>query len=358
MQDKPLDKEMGRCNRNLLLVNAFILGLLLFFAFVGQKYWYNFAFGPFTCETDTLFSTNNAATLQKQFVVLKGEKTLDTGKAEIYETFDRKTGELKDREVRGYYLLLRSGDKAVIIKSPIVTQAVSFEGKLVPVPADIFQLVVKPYPEDLQKRFSAIMLDVSSGYRQQGFIMLFFGLPLLGISCWNLRKWNIRRSESEQHPIIKNLAKQGEARDLAPKLNEEMLSPDKKTFGGITVLRNWIIGRFPFTLDIINFDQLVWVYRLETRHSINFIPTGTSVELVIMTKDKKQHKFSCNKNQANDAIAEIFERAPWIYAGYSDELKHAWNKNAQGMIQEVEKAKSEHKSKTDAEQKQEPKSDL
>ena len=341
MQDKPLEREMGRCNRNLLLVNLFILGFISFAAFVSQKYWYNFANGPFPADVKSLFTTNNPALLDKQYIVLKGAKTLNSGYTQVYETYDKSTDQVKSREIRGYYLLLLVDSGAVIVRSPVKTSAVSFEGKLEPVPSDIYQKLVQPLKPEVRKRVSLLMLDVV-GYRQSGFGAIAFGVPMLILALWNLRKLIMRRSEEELHPIMKGLAAQGNMRELAAELNEELRSPDKKELGGAIILRHFVVGRFPFTLDVIDMENIVWAYKLQTNHSINFIPTGTTVELVVNTKDGRTHKFSGSNKQMDEALMAIGRNAPWIYCGFSEQLKNAWSKNFREMATAVKEAREDY----------------
>lgn len=75
-------------------------------------------------------------------------------------------------------------------------------------------------------------------------------------------------------------------------------------------------------------ENILWAYHNVITHRTNGIKTGTSYQVIVVTKDKKRHTINVDKeNTAIMVLESMGSRLPWMIIGYSDELNRMFNKN-------------------------------
>ena len=159
-------------------------------------------------------------------------------------------------------------------------------------------------------------------------------------------KYMKRKSSLERRPDFKVLTRFGGFYSIKAQIDAEVAHDTAVRMYGLIFTPNWIIRPDPDALFVINRSTLVWAYasHLATRHSINFVPLGTSHDYSVnlhYTEPAKRQGFvdirMMGINTADEASSEyllqyILQYAPWIIAGYSPEIAESWSKNASKML--------------------------
>ena len=132
----------------------------------------------------------------------------------------------------------------------------------------------------------------------------------------------VRYITNPKHQFGADVQAMIEAQSVAPVLN----------YRNVLVLSEWVVlpdGLFGNSFRLIHTTQLVWLYGKETKHSINFIPVGTSHGIVLCYHDALGKAYRSGIDTTNKAIQEellstIWGRAPWAIAGWDDYLSKSW----------------------------------
>lgn len=82
--------------------------------------------------------------------------------------------------------------------------------------------------------------------------------------------------------------------------------------------------------------NVLWIYQHVIKHSYNFIPTGKTYSIIVMKADGTKMEIGMkNKKKAGQALEYISRALPFLFYGYDEQLKLAYNQNRQSMIQAV-----------------------
>lgn len=158
--------------------------------------------------------------------------------------------------------------------------------------------------------------------------------------------YTIRLSNIERHPIYKSLTKFGNFDSVRAQIDAEAVSNTSVSKGGLRFTQNWVIRPYFETLLVIQRSTLVWAYAkdLATRHSINFIPVGTTHTysvLINYTEPAKRRGMvnvrnfeirTSNEEASRDLLGYILLYAPWIVAGYTPEVAYLWKKKTSEIL--------------------------
>lgn len=186
----------------------------------------------------------------------------------------------------------------------------------------------------------------TSGLYTPYFVCLAINLTII-IACtgfYTNRVTNIKKS-----PIFKTLTKFGDFDNVRVQIDAEAASNASVRKGQLLFTQNWILQPYLGGLHVINRATLVWVYArdLATKHSINFIPTGTthtySVVLHYTAPAKKQGFISVlgleiktdNEAASRDLLVYVLRYAPWVVAGHTPEIANSWKMNVSGMLDAI-----------------------
>lgn len=340
MQDK-VTREIERTGRNLLITNVVVVTLTSLMLVSGYRYWYNFFCGPFKVDNAELAQLKNRASTAKYYVRIKGDKTFDTGVQEMETRSNRRTKEVESETATANYLVTAVDHRGLLVKAPVGTPgtATEFEGELKDVSNDEYNSLVAPMEKEGLPMLP-VMLDVNN-FKTSGFVGLFFGALFLGTGLWNLRKCITWRNEPEMHPLMKELRTSGDPRQMRTQLNDELNSAQTFSVGNLFLTKTWIGSKGMYDVRLVPIDHVVWVYKSSTKHSVNFIPTGTSHEVIVKTKDGKERRYPSNGKDVDKLVVSVADRAPWVIAGYSDELNGMWRKNWREMADAVQQRRSD-----------------
>jgi hypothetical protein len=82
-------------------------------------------------------------------------------------------------------------------------------------------------------------------------------------------------------------------------------------------------------------DEIIWIYKKRTKHSVNFIPTGTTYSLVLRDTRGKTAEMSAPEQNIDAYLVSLREQAPWVIFGYNGELEKLYKKQMPAFFQVV-----------------------
>jgi hypothetical protein len=166
--------------------------------------------------------------------------------------------------------------------------------------------------------------------------LAIFGLFALG--CWNIVKFWKRKKKPSSHPIITALSRIGPPQEIAALINEEV-KKSKLFIKPIIITESWLLRPSIYGLEMLLLGELVWVHKKVTQHYTYFIPTNKSFEVAIYKRDGKSIEVSCSEQDSDSLIQGVMKSAPWVVAGFSEEIQKFWDTDRPGFIAYVDQRK-------------------
>ena len=352
MWNNVIGEQIRRANRNLLVCNAVVLLLVIGWFSLSFRALYNQFEGPETIEVSDLVKITAPQKRMRYWFKIKRAKITEVIYSRYWVSRDRNTNEEKSRTLQAVYQMLlgRGALIPVSASNPIPEGEVQdLTGALVPMQADVLKQMQSFGGGVLAQVPMPVMLDTGRFQGGEGYWPLLFMLPPLGISLWNLKKGMARKEDYLLHPIAQQLKKYGDPRELGGLIEQEARDATSVfNLGGLTITRNWILSRHPWGLEVRKLDDLVWSHRLQTNHSVNFIPTGKTQSVLFYFNDKSKFSVSPDLKGCDKILAVLSSRTQGAYVGYSDQLAAIWNKKPQDIIDQVAKNKVEIKEQAKA----------
>ncbi len=269
MKTNVITKHIQRSNRNLLAANVCLLLSLMAVILSNQRYLYNLFWGPFPMDSQALLATKNPETNSKYFVTIRGEQSLDTNVQEVSKRVDKYTGETKSESVTANYLALVVNKRLLLVKAGDNKKATEFTGSLVTIPEDARTKIISDIESQnprLRNVFLPVMLEVSD-FRVWGYWLFGLGIPLAALGIWNLNRVAHRRKNPDKHPIMQSLTRFGATEAIAAQIDAEVqMEANNSTVGSIVITPSWLLKSSTFDLNIVNLNELVWVYKKVTTH--------------------------------------------------------------------------------------------
>jgi hypothetical protein len=350
MWNNVIGRQIGRCNRNLLVVNAGIILIGVIWAYSAQRYLYNCFLGPFPIPHAELVRPIESIAL-RYFVSLDGLKPVETGLQNIETTVDKYSNAVKSKKVKATYFVAPVEDRFLLIKSPQETPSSTYQGALIPVPADVRSWFQKELLDDKNRRFDDVFIPYlldSSSFRSDAYIAFAIGLPIMLLAAYNSRKALARIRNMENSPIYRSLKRH----DVPPETVAQMIDNEFKQ-EGVTVVKSlmlsssWLLHKTLFNLSIVHLNEIIWIYAKVTSHSYNFIPTGKSYGFIVADQAGRMIELDLGRGKSSEREATSFlqnlaAQIPWIIVGYSDELKEEYTKDRRAFVAAVQQRKSSY----------------
>jgi hypothetical protein len=341
MWDNIIGWHVRRTNRNLLLTNLALLAVLAAVTLFSGRYLVNFLLGPFPADESMLASMKPGHEPFDYYVTVKGQPYPKAINQDIKQTLKKYTREVIREEVTAEYAAVQVGNRVLIVKVPrLDVSQREFTGALTPVPAG---LRGNPDPKD-RVQFDDVcypyMLD-ATGFRGPGYIGLAIGLPLYALAWWNIIRAFRRMSRYERHPIVQWLTRYGTPSEVAQSIDAQMKDRGNVVSqSGLTVTPTWLLRATTYGLQVIHVFDLVWIYKKVTKHSVNFIPTGTTTASIICTRYGQALEVSTGV-LTESLLQQLVERAPWVIAGWSAERAGIWGKQAGALVAAVDQRREQ-----------------
>jgi hypothetical protein len=314
-----------------------LLGALAFVLYDARTF-LNVMRGPVQVDDTRLASIRNPETELRNYATVQGKDAFSTGITSIQK--ETRNGAVVSQTTTGEFMAIVVGKHLLVVKSKAGEIAQKYTGELVPLPDDvkkeIFSNVADP---DLQDATLPLMLDTTTGYGDDlilGYIMIGV-LVLAGL--WALIQVNRRTEMPERHPLCKALSRYGPLYSMVPEIDADY-SAANSTLGGATFTRNWIVSCWLTKTIVMRRDEIVWVYKKRTKHSVNLIPTGTTYSLILRDTRGKVLEISNPEQYVNNFLSSLMEQTPWVLFGYDSKLEKLYKKQPQSFGQVVAERKA------------------
>jgi Family of unknown function (DUF6709) len=340
--DDFISREVRRTNRNLFLVNAFIVLGLASVVALQWKYCANFAMGTAPISNQELSRITSPEQRFRTFVRVQAEEVFYSGVHDVEREIDKYSRKVVSEKAKANYLVVIVNQRPMVVKASLSSGGKEFKGQIVMLPSDVRSAILEDARETDASSVPAlmpIMLDAVE-YRHEGYWGLAVGLPLLGLAVWNLNKWWLRTRNPRTHPLNALIRRCGDPLNVTNEINNEVRSGSTK-FGSVLVSANWIIHRAFFTTTAMKFEHVVWSYPKITKHYTYFVPTGKSFAAIVCGRFGNSFEASMKEKKCTEFLALIAERTPFAVAGFSNELKSLWQKNAKQFVALVDQRRKE-----------------
>jgi hypothetical protein len=280
----------------------------------------------------------------RNFVSVSGTKSLNTEYRDVVNHMEG--SRVVSTEIKDEYILLRVGEKVLLVKAAPGKEKLEYSGELVATTDRVREDLLRPLAAedpDLARAVLPFTLNAAD-YRSNGYTMLMIGLPVLALALWNCLKAMRRISEIQTSPVWKHLAVYGDAEQLSQQIEAELQPAMIRKYGKLQIAQQWMVRRKSFSTWVSPTADLVWVYKKVTKHSVNFIPTGKTYSVVLVGRHRQRIEEQMKEKAVNEMLADLTARVPWALFGFTQDLEKAWKKDPAGVIAAVDSRYQQYKS--------------
>jgi len=305
----------------------------------SERYYYNFFLGPFPKSQGKLEAIENPGEESEYFVVVSGDTLFNTGYTQVEKQMDKYTDRVRSEKTVGYYMVLLVHNRLLIVMADRPEYVTRFEGRLTALPVDVRNGVIGPTSENIKAAFVPFMLD-ATGFRGDGIAGLVVIIPLILAAVWGLILVARRSSNASVHPIYKRLAPFGDPMTVAGSIDTELRNQPADALPKCRLTLGWLIVPRLFRTDFIRLQDLLWMYLKRVKHSVNFIPAGSSYSAVLLTRSGRKFEIGSTEKGVNSILSGVHQRTPWIVTGYTKDLDRLFRNDLQRFIEQVEQRKA------------------
>jgi hypothetical protein len=115
----------------------------------------------------------------------------------------------------------------------------------------------------------------------------------------------------------------------------ELNMPPAYRCAGIFITDTFAIRNQFFRFNIMPLSHLVWAYRSETQRYYYFIPTGKTIQAVLIFYGGDV-SIPGKLDRVNELLLYASSRAPWAALGHTAELSTLWRKDTAAFVAGVE----------------------
>ncbi len=313
-----------RSNRNQLMIWG--IGLILVLVAIGLSInqYYNLLAGPFEVNKAYLEGIKDVQNLDKFYVTIKGDKTVDTQYYVSHTTNGVETS-------KDYYKALFLDDNLLLVKTGNVDNQQDYTGALTTIPSDEQRQVIEPFGSNA---FLPFMLDASD-FRNMGFAGMAAAAIAFLACLWGVLRTMGRIVSHERHPIWRGLERFGEPAGIADQITTEVNS-SAQPVGKAQVTPNWLIAAQKSTLEATQLKDVMWAYKKVVSGR-----GGRRYSALVYDRYGKMLTINGKEAQVDETLRGIAQRMPWIMVGYSAQTQAAWNKDRANFIAAVDQRKKQ-----------------
>jgi Family of unknown function (DUF6709) len=343
-----VENEARRANRNLLLVNGGMLAVIILIVAANYRYCANFVLGAQSISAAELGVLTSPEQRWRNFVSVSGTKSVNTEYQDVVNHMEG--GRVVSTEIKDEYVLLRVGEKILLVKAAPGKEKLEYSGELVATPDHVREDLLRPLAKDSPDLASEVLPFTlnAADYRSNGYTMRMIGLPVLALALWNCLKAMRRSAEIQTSPAWKNLAVYGNAEQLSQQIEAELQPAMIRKYGNLQLGQQWMVRRKTFSTWASPIADLVWIYKKVTKHSVNFIPTGKTYSVVLVGRHRQRIEEQMKEKAVNEMLADLTARVPWALFGFTQDLEKAWQKDPAGVIAAVDARYQQQNSKAAA----------
>jgi len=145
------------------------------------------------------------------------------------------------------------------------------------------------------------------------------------------------------HKVFSRMSQRGLLDQMVEEVENQVREGGHK-IGSFIFTPNYLIDTTHVAVE--RYSELVWIYKKQTRHSVNFIPTGSTYEVVIHSNDGAQRMTAGSLKVVDQVLGTLAQNCPWIVTGYSAQLVDLWNRSRGDFVAEVEARFQAHQATT------------
>jgi hypothetical protein len=333
-----IGQRIAATNRTLRRSGLALIVIALALCAWGAKTFINLKQGPAKFDEAQLLAMDSPNLQMRDFISVEGQKTVSTGITAIEKT--SRNGVVESQRTTGEYMAMIVGSHILVVKAKPGETRQSYTGAITSLPEDLKKAIFSDMADPkLQAATLPMMLDAKDSYGEDlilGYIVVG-ALALPGF--WMLIQSKRRAEVPERHPICKALSQYGPLYSVVPQIDADVAA-GCATFNSVTFSRDWIISCWVTQAAVMRRDEVIWAYKKRTKHSVNFIPTGSSYSLVLRDTRGKLLELSNSEQNVNGYISSLAEQTPWVFFGYNKEREKLYKKHLQAFAQTVSDRKA------------------
>jgi hypothetical protein len=322
-----IERQIRRVNRNLLIANGVILGLLAIIALLLRSYLFWFFHGTERMEDADILAAAKAshsgliayADIRDHVLIPTGYVEESTRNGNVYSTMP--------------YYFIAVGDKQMLVKATPHSRGDKLVGPLqslsVRSDQEALEAILAQDPR-LRSRVLPIMLNAAAAFTVFGYLFFAMCTPIFALCGYNFARVVVRQGRTNFHPIMRSLARQGDPGELARAIDAEMWARNVVRVGKAIVTKNWLLRPTVFGMIACRLDDIVWAF-----HSVI---AGDNVATFAF-RDGRMMSVPLHRNTP-ELLAEICERVPWVEQGWDREKARKWRTKRPAFLAHVDSRKN------------------
>lgn len=327
--------QINRAAKNLLIINLIIFIVSIAILTICYGEFKNVVLGPKQVRAGEVQKLEISGFAARNYVRITPEDKVSTGVEYVITEYEN--NQKKGETVEAVYYVLKDGQDLVFARiDPEKVESFSYTGwvrKMTSEEEDNLSESIRIVKEK-NYNVSEYVLDTKMAANAP-YVYVFLGAILI-VSLINIIRSVGYFNCPDSHKIYKKLLKYGDVNSVINSIEEELSYDLFQNSKNIYILKSWILVKKFFTTEVIKIDDIIWAYKKVTSHSVNFIPTGKSYELILCLKDRSQYSIGQRQQQIDNIMMSINQMYPWIILGFSEEIKNIWKSDHSQLINHVQ----------------------
>ena len=170
-----------------------------------------------------------------------------------------------------HYMVLRFGDRLLLVKAPHVTDSLTFKGSLEMLSHDDKHTIIDDYEKHhpgSAARFLPAKFRVLENHKVLTIVTILVLLAFFAVIVVGFVAGVIRAVDRTKHPLWKSLARYGNPTEIASQIDSEFAQPGTFKAGRVHLSRSWMLYQGLGFTSIISLAHVVWVYKLTRRGAL------------------------------------------------------------------------------------------
>jgi hypothetical protein len=333
-----IGQSIAASTKNLRRVGIALLSIAVILGLVGARKLSNVIRGPAQFDENQLAALSGEAIPSRDYATVRGTDAESTEITAIEKT--TRDGAVVSQTTTAEFMALMVGTRILIVKAKPGVKAVTYTGAIVPLPVDVKREFFADLNDpSLQAATFPVMLDASQDYGEDLVLGGIAGGLLFLLGLWALIISKARSERPEMHPLCKALSQHGSLYTVISQIDSEAGTAAAR-LGDATFTPNWVICCSLTRSLAMNRQEIIWIYKKRTKHSVNFIPTGTTYAFIIRDARGKSLEISTTQKYVDSYLTSLAEQTPWVIFGYDRKLEKLYNKQRAAFIQTVAERKA------------------
>jgi hypothetical protein len=321
-----IGQTIASTSRTLRTLGKILMFIVLAILVYSSRKIINLAVGPAKLDERQLTALTSPSL--RDYATVEGRDTDTTGVEAIQRS--TRNGVVESEKVTGEYMMTVVGKHLLVVKAKPHEKAGVYTGAVVTLPPDLKTRIFSGAKDadEIEAATFPVILDASKEYADDDFWSGIGGAVLLGLIALRLFYLYKKRTDSpEKHPLAKAIAQYGPIYSLVPQIDAEVAAGSAYLLG-VRMTDNWLISCTITKSTVMRRDEIVWAYKKRTKHSVNFIPTGTTYSSVLRDSRGKAFEISgSNEQQVEGFLDGVLKQTPWVVVGFDKEINKLYTKN-------------------------------